>query len=175
MLAECDRRLQVLWLADNQIRQVQGLATLVALQELNLAANPIATVGNAFAANTSLQQLNLADTHISSFKQVGMTCRKPGGASQGAHLSVSQGCSHLSVLCCASARLLQAPGKIPFSILVLCVQYYPRCYSLKPVQHVGASACKRAAGKTGIVRRGLPAGLAAGGPDVAAGPVLQPP
>ena len=63
--------LQVLWLADNQIRRVDGLATLLALRELNLAANPIATVGNAFVANTSLQQLNLADTHISSFKQVG--------------------------------------------------------------------------------------------------------
>ena len=65
--------LQVLWLADNQIQHVDGLATLLALRELNLAANPIATVGNAFVANTSLQQLNLADTHISSFKQVGTT------------------------------------------------------------------------------------------------------
>lgn len=72
--------LQVLWLADNQIRQVGGLATLLALRELNLAANPIATVGNAFVANTSLQQLNLADTHISSFKQVGVNLQGPGAA-----------------------------------------------------------------------------------------------
>lgn len=62
--------LQVLWLGDNQISCISGLAQLTALQELNLARNQVEVVGNALDVNVSLHTLNLADNRIGSFKQV---------------------------------------------------------------------------------------------------------
>ena len=61
---------QVLWLGDNQISCISGLAQLTALQELNLARNQIEVVGNALDVNGGLHTLNLADNRIGSFKQV---------------------------------------------------------------------------------------------------------
>jgi protein phosphatase 1 regulatory subunit 7 len=63
-------QLEVLHLADNYISVVEGVSRLTRLRELNLARNDIAHVGDALAANTALQVLNLSDNRIGSFKEV---------------------------------------------------------------------------------------------------------
>ncbi len=60
----------MLWLCDNLIRRVEGLASLASLQEMNLAGNPVEVVGDVLHANVTLETLNLAGTCIGSFKQV---------------------------------------------------------------------------------------------------------
>lgn len=62
--------MQVLWLADNNIRDITGLGHLTSLLELNLARNMIEVVGDALEANKALQSLNFADNRLGSFKQV---------------------------------------------------------------------------------------------------------
>lgn len=59
---------QVLWLADNLIKNIEDIAPLVRLRELNLARNDIFTIGDALAPHTALEILNLADNPIGSFK-----------------------------------------------------------------------------------------------------------
>ncbi len=64
--------LQVLWLSDNRISRLQGLAHLGRLRHLHLAHNEVRCVGDALAGLTCLQLLNLADNPICHF-QVGAT------------------------------------------------------------------------------------------------------
>jgi Leucine-rich repeat (LRR) protein len=57
-----------LWLSDNYLTSVEGLAALVNLQELNLARNDISFIGHHLDQNTQLQRLNLSDNKISNFR-----------------------------------------------------------------------------------------------------------
>ena len=69
--------LEALWLADNQVSCIEGLSTLVNLQELNLARNKIDCIGTSLLPNVLLTNLNLADNQIGSFKEVSFIARMP--------------------------------------------------------------------------------------------------
>lgn len=69
--------MEVLWLADNQITRVEGVATCCRLREVNLARNRIRHVGPALGANTALEVLNVAENDISSFREVGHLATLP--------------------------------------------------------------------------------------------------
>lgn len=60
--------LQVLNLAQNQIDSLQGLESLHDLRDLNLAANPIRSLGFCLTGLQHLCSINLAATEIDSFE-----------------------------------------------------------------------------------------------------------
>ena len=68
--------MQVLGLADNSITTVEGLENLLKLRDLSLARNDISHIGDALSKNTALQNLNLADNPIGSFKVSNQSCQK---------------------------------------------------------------------------------------------------
>jgi hypothetical protein len=67
----------VLWLADNEITEVENLSALTNLREINLARNGIERVGDVLLANPSLTSVNLADNMIGSFKEIAAVGRLP--------------------------------------------------------------------------------------------------
>ena len=66
--------MQVLHLADNSITSTEGLQNLPLLQDLNLANNPIQTLGRGLAANLALQDLNVSATQLGSFRCSSLSC-----------------------------------------------------------------------------------------------------
>jgi Leucine-rich repeat (LRR) protein len=62
--------LETLWINDNKIKEVTGLATLGRLKTLWLARNLIESFGTCFDKNTALRELNLADNRIGCFREV---------------------------------------------------------------------------------------------------------
>ena len=54
--------LQVLWLADNNIVNIEGLDRMSRLRDLNLARNDIVHVGDALSKNMALQ-VEVYDIH----------------------------------------------------------------------------------------------------------------
>lgn len=69
--------LDKLWLDGNLIEQVDGLAALVNLTELNLAMNHIETIGISLDNLKSIRDLNLSGNRIGSFKEILNLTRLP--------------------------------------------------------------------------------------------------
>ena len=63
-------QLQTLWMNENLVTQIEGLAPLKKLTTLWLARNQISSIGDTLDANTALTDLNLAATAIGSFKDI---------------------------------------------------------------------------------------------------------
>jgi Leucine-rich repeat (LRR) protein len=80
----------VLWLADNYISSISGLASLSQLQQLHLARNYVADIGASLGSCTALTSLNLAHNHISNLQvrcrgSVGLCRQQPAHATPSTH------------------------------------------------------------------------------------------
>eukprot|EP00929_Paragymnodinium_shiwhaense_P061797 TRINITY_DN30882_c0_g2_i1.p1 TRINITY_DN30882_c0_g2~~TRINITY_DN30882_c0_g2_i1.p1 ORF type:complete len:1502 (-),score=435.63 TRINITY_DN30882_c0_g2_i1:512-5017(-) len=62
--------LETLWIAENQLTSLDGLAHAAALTEVNAARNKLSSAIGAFEFNPKLTDINLADNNIGSFREV---------------------------------------------------------------------------------------------------------
>ena len=62
--------LEKLWLDENRIEHIDGIANLAQLVELNLAKNNIECIGIGLDGLVSLKELNLSANRIGNFKEV---------------------------------------------------------------------------------------------------------
>ncbi|KAJ3129093.1 Leucine-rich repeat-containing protein 9 [Physocladia obscura] len=62
--------LEVLWLCDNEIIQIEKVRCLKMLRELHVGNNRIASIGESLNENMSLESLNIAGNRLSSFRDV---------------------------------------------------------------------------------------------------------
>jgi len=61
---------QVLWLNNNGIKKIEGLEFLAALRVLWLCSNEIASIGGSLSSNQTLEELNVSENKISSFRDI---------------------------------------------------------------------------------------------------------
>lgn len=69
--------LEELWLNSNCLRSLSGLESLFNLRQLWVARNQIDHIGNSLDSNTALEELNLSDNRIGSFKELDNLGRLP--------------------------------------------------------------------------------------------------
>lgn len=69
--------LEELWLNGNQLRSLAGLEALVNLRQLWAARNKLDHLGNCLDNNTALEELNLSDNRIGSFRELDNLARLP--------------------------------------------------------------------------------------------------